>query len=111
PTPCRPSAGARDADPPSTRTPPDSDPDAKRTAECRPAAGPCDDAERCDGVHDDCPADDFKPATTVCRPAAGVCDADDFCTGTAADCPADAKSTVVCRPAARPCDVAERCGG
>jgi len=85
--------------------------DAKRTAECRSAAGPCDDAERCDGVHDDCPADDFKPATTLCRPAAGVCDLDDFCTGTAADCPADAKRTAECRSAAGPCDDAERCDG
>src|SRR5213592_3097177 len=30
-------------------------PDGKSTAECRPVAGPCDVAESCDGVDNDCP--------------------------------------------------------
>ncbi|TMA34305.1 MAG: hypothetical protein E6J79_16875 [Deltaproteobacteria bacterium] len=80
-------------------------------AVCRSSAGPCDDAEQCDGVHDNCPADGFKPSTTVCRPAAGDCDVAEACTGTRPDCPGDTKSTAVCRPAAGPCDTPESCDG
>ena len=94
-----------------TGTGPDCPADAKSTAECRSTAGPCDDEERCDGVHDECPEDEFKPATTVCRPAAGECDIAETCTGAGPDCPADAKSTAECRSAAGPCDDDERCDG
>src|SRR5439155_1324465 len=79
------------------------------TTICRPAAGACDVAERCDGVSDDCPAD--TKSTAVCRPAAGACDVAERCDGVSDDCPADTKSTAVCRPAAGACDVAERCDG
>ena len=84
----------------------------KKTSDvCRPAAGPCDVEERCDGTHDACPADAFQPATVTCRDAAGVCDVPELCTGSSAGCPADAKKTEVCRPAAGQCDAPERCDG
>ena len=34
---------------------------------CRPLTGPCDLAESCDGVGNDCPPDSFAPPSTVCR--------------------------------------------
>ncbi len=80
---------------------------------CRPAAGPCDVEEVCDGTSLACPANAFQPATHVCRPAAGPCDLAETCTGTGPDCPADlfAPATQVCRPAAGACDVEELCTG
>lgn len=63
--------------------------DAKSTAECRAAADVCDVAESCDGVADECPADDFAPASVECRAAAGVCDVAESCTGGSAACPVD----------------------
>jgi len=57
---------------------------------CRPAAGPCDVAESCDGVSAACPADAVSPAGSVCRASAGVCDVAELCTGVSAACPADA---------------------
>ena len=78
---------------------------------CRPAAGPCDGAEACDGVAPTCPTDAFLPATTQCRASAGVCDAPDLCSGTGAACPADLKLGGVCRPAAGICDASEWCDG
>ncbi|MEM6956096.1 MAG: hypothetical protein AAF645_10420 [Myxococcota bacterium] len=56
---------------------------------CRPAAGPCDQPESCDGVSATCPPDGFLPATTACRAAASECDAAEFCTGANPACPAD----------------------
>jgi hypothetical protein len=81
--------------------------------ECRAAAGVCDEAETCDGVNPDCPADEFQPTTLLCRAAAGECDADEFCDGTSATCPADAMqpATVECRTATGACDLAENCTG
>src|SRR5439155_21559643 len=58
---------------------------------CRPAAGPCDLPERCDGAAPGCPPDAFAPASVVCRTAAGACDAEELCDGVAARCPPDAK--------------------
>ena len=54
--------------------------------ECRPAAGPCDVAEFCDGTHPFCPIDRFDMTASVCRPATTGC-AEERCTGTAAQCP------------------------
>src|SRR5262249_23534652 len=34
--------------------------DVKSMAVCRPSTGPCDSAESCDGVSDDCPADQVE---------------------------------------------------
>src|SRR5439155_1064549 len=61
-------------------------------AVCRPAAGPCDDAETCSGTTTVCPADVFEPASTICRPSAGECDPAENCTGSSAGCPADTKN-------------------
>lgn len=58
---------------------------------CRPAAGPCDAPEVCDGASTSCPTDAFAPATTACRApgcAAGVETLAASCTGSSADCPA-----------------------
>jgi hypothetical protein len=46
-------------------------------------------AESCDGVGDDCPADDLAPNGTVCRPAAGTCDVQEVCDGVSTTCPAN----------------------
>ncbi|TMB38211.1 MAG: hypothetical protein E6J55_25210, partial [Deltaproteobacteria bacterium] len=54
---------------------------------CRPAAGPCDVAERCDGVTDTCPADGFKPATAQCAADMNPCLEGGMCTGTSTACP------------------------
>lgn len=80
---------------------------------CRPAAGPCDAAEVCDGSSADCPPDAYAAAAKVCRPAAGDCDVAESCTGTSPGCPADVFSSagVVCRGAAGVCDLAESCSG
>ena len=81
---------------------------------CRPSSGPCDPAEKCDGVALACPADTLAPATLVCRPAIDFCDQDTKCTGTAATCPlahTPQPAGTVCRPSARECDQAETCDG
>jgi hypothetical protein len=80
---------------------------------CRPAAGPCDVVETCDGASLTCPSDAFAAAGSVCRAATGPCDAAETCTGTAASCPPDALSPAgtVCRPAATTCDAPETCTG
>ena len=52
---------------------------------CRPAAGPCDVAESCDGTTADCPADGFKPATASCDDG-NACTGGDHCSGTADVC-------------------------
>ncbi len=62
---------------------------APATTICRPAAGVCDKAEYCDGVHPDCPADMFFANGTTCREALNTCDIAEFCSGTSADCPPD----------------------
>jgi len=54
---------------------------------CRPAAGPCDLAERCNGVADTCAADAFKPATAECGAAGDPCLAGGMCSGTSIACP------------------------
>jgi len=55
---------------------------------CRAAAGACDLPESCDGVSNDCPAD--QKSTAVCRPATGTCDVAESCDGVSNTCPADA---------------------
>jgi hypothetical protein len=80
---------------------------------CRPAAGPCDVEEICDGTGSDCPADGFAQASQECRPAAGTCDVAEVCSGTSADCPPDIVLAVGtrCRPSVGSCDPAELCDG
>jgi uncharacterized protein (TIGR03382 family) len=80
---------------------------------CRPDAGSCDVAERCDGVAATCPADAFLPTTVTCRASAGPCDVAELCPGDAGSCPSDAlaPTTTQCRASAGPCDVAESCSG
>src|SRR5207249_7838543 len=83
------------------------------TAVCRPAAGVCDVAESCDGVHDDCPADAVQPAGSVCRAVADVCDLAETCDGSDVACPPDAfqPATTICRASTGVCDPAEQCSG
>lgn len=60
---------------------------------CRPAAGPCDVADRCNGSALTCPADARQPASFVCRAAVSDCDAAEQCSGSdtgSVTCPADA---------------------
>ena len=85
----------------------------KAGAVCRAAVGLCDLDEVCDGIHADCPADQYAPTTTVCRKAVGDCDIAEGCTGSSPDCPVDAVMTAgtLCRKAAGACDVAESCSG
>ena len=68
---------------------------------CRPAVGPCDVEEVCDGNSTSCPPDRFAAATVACRPVAGECDVAEFCSGTAAACPPDAflPAATECSPA------------
>jgi RHS repeat-associated protein len=73
-------------------------------ATCRPAAGPCDVEEKCDGVIPACPPDAFADSSTVCRAPAGTCDAAETCTGTSASCPGDAH-----RPDGVTCDDGNAC--
>jgi hypothetical protein len=78
---------------------------------CRPAAGPCDVAESCDGTGAGCPPDAKRAAGDVCRAATGPCDEVERCGGVDDRCPDDRMQApgAVCRPAAGPCDVAETC--
>src|SRR2546422_10691326 len=82
-------------------------------AECRPAAGPCDVAEMCDGTSTACPEDAKQPAGTECRAAAGDCDVAATCDGSGDVCPANTfkPATTTCRPAVDECDAAEFCTG
>ncbi|HEX7478644.1 MAG TPA: hypothetical protein VF331_12610 [Polyangiales bacterium] len=83
------------------------------TTVCRPSAGPCDVAEKCDGTQTQCPANSFAAATEICHPATGICDAAETCDGVSAACPADALApdTQQCRPAGGLCDPADFCTG
>ena len=119
-TTCRPSQGACDpvaeACPGPTGTTPLACPPntvSPATTICRAAAGPCDQAEHCDGAAPTCPADAMVIGGTPCRPAAGPCDQVEYCTGTTAQCPADQLYTTaqICRPATGPCDIADACTG
>ena len=80
---------------------------------CRPAAGPCDGEETCDGSSTDCPADAFRPSSYTCRTTAGTCDTAESCTGFSPGCPGDAfrPSSTVCRPSGGICDLQENCTG
>jgi len=55
---------------------------------CRPAAGPCDAEDVCDGVSGIC-TNTVAPAGTTCRASTGSCDAAEVCTGLGAACPPD----------------------
>src|SRR5438876_5068022 len=98
---------------PATRRSAACPPDAKSTAVCRAAAGVCDVAESCDGVHEDCPADAYQAVGAVCRPAAGDCDVAETCDGSAVACPPDVfqPATAICRASTGACDPAEQCSG
>ena len=80
---------------------------------CRPAAGPCDQNEACDGVNGTCPPDLLRGAGASCRVAAGGCDLAETCTGTNANCPVDklVAGGTVCRGSAGICDTPEACTG
>jgi len=81
--------------------------------ECRPAAGPCDVAEVCDGETKGCPDDVLAEAGTLCRASAGDCDVAEYCDGETTVCPADVvkPANTLCRASAGTCDVAEYCTG
>lgn len=81
---------------------------------CRPAAGPCDVAEYCQGGRF-CPRDVIRGADVPCGVRASkICDRDDVCDGKSVDC-TDRKqpNTFVCRQirAGAPCDKADTCTG
>ena len=83
---------------------------------CRPAAGPCDLAETCNGAVGTCPADTFAPLTTVCRTASPgeLCDVPESCTGAGPACPVDGvqPAGTTCRPGSGDgCDPTETCDG
>lgn len=61
------------------------------TKVCRPAAGPCDVAEKCTGTGALCPIDTFKPSTEICRLPVDDCDVLERCTGSSPTCPGDSK--------------------
>jgi len=84
-----------------------------RGTECRPAVGPCDVTEVCDGTGSQCPPDGKRAADDVCRAATGPCDHPESCDGIGDQCPDDRleDTTHVCRPPAGPCDVVETCDG
>ncbi len=81
------------------------------TDTCRPSAGLCDVAERCDGVAVTCPPDRVLAASTLCRAAAGICDVSESCDGVNPSCPSDAMAPAsqLCRAATGGCDAAEYC--
>jgi len=57
-------------------------------AMCRPAQGPCDEPEYCNGGFDaSCPMDRFKSSWTVCKTSYGPCENDMKCDGYSANCP------------------------
>jgi len=64
---------------------------ANAGSECRPAAGVCDVAEKCDGVNASCPADALQPDGTGCSDGA-------FCNGQETTC-----QSGVCQAGASPC--------
>jgi hypothetical protein len=81
---------------------------------CRPASGPCDAEERCDGTSALCPPDAFERSTVQCRPSSGPCDVAETCSGGSSDCPADTflAGGTVCDPSiGGPCDLADVCTG
>jgi hypothetical protein len=80
---------------------------------CRPASGPCDVAETCDGRTTECPPDAIFDDHTVCRSGSGPCDIEERCTGASKTCPADRAmpSGAVCRTSVGGCDPAETCNG
>jgi len=80
---------------------------------CRPVAGGCDVAERCDGVSPACPADEVLPAGGTCRASKAPCDAAEKCDGKRPKCPADAMQPAgaACRAATGECNIVGKCLG
>ncbi|MBW2256507.1 MAG: hypothetical protein JRI25_18190, partial [Deltaproteobacteria bacterium] len=84
---------------------------------CRPGSGDdCDPDEKCDGVHDDCPADVMLTMDTVCRTGSGDgCDPDEYCLNVAGvPCPSDVilPNGTGCRSGSGDdCDPDEECTG
>jgi len=85
---------------------------APTTYLCRLGAGPCDPADRCDGVSPECPPNAPLGPAEVCRPSVGGCDPAEVCDGVSPRCPPDVSSDpgAVCRPSDDPCDLEEVCG-
>ncbi|HXJ21852.1 MAG TPA: HYR domain-containing protein [Polyangia bacterium] len=77
---------------------------------CRPAAGPCDVAEVCDGVSPDCPQDQLVTAGQQCGSSTGECDLSATCTGASADCPANALVAAGTACGATPADLCQTQG-
>ncbi len=80
---------------------------------CRPAVGPCDAAEMCDGSGDPCPADQMMLIGEVCRPLQGSCDEEEMCDGVSPECPQDKllRAGDFCRAPKGVCDLPEACTG
>src|SRR5262249_53475659 len=79
--------------------------------ECRPAAGPCDVVEVCDGTDSPWPADGKRRAGDVGRPALDPCARPETCDGAGDACPPDRlfEATHICRQSVGTCDLPERC--
>ena len=84
------------------------------TFACRPAAGPCDAPELCDGANLACPEDRVREAGDVCGELSrGGCDADDVCNGLTTACVnAVQPAGTICRGAPGDvCNPVEMCDG
>ena len=85
---------------------------APPTTICRPANGPCDEAEYCTGYGTVCPPDVYQPGDYICHVATGPCDVTGSCTGTSTECPQTSlrpkgyvcASVYACAGAASTCD-------
>jgi hypothetical protein len=82
---------------------------------CRPAAGPCDKADSCNGTATTCPGDSKQTAGFTCRQALGVCDQAEVCDGSNNACPVNRLKAagVICKPSGSnaTCDPADYCDG
>ena len=86
---------------------------------CRPAAGLCDEDDKCDGASKECPEDAKKSPRHICREASSnldkSCDAPEYCDGENDECPPDRPYPLnhICRfpTADEPCAAPDYCNG
>ena len=79
-------------------------------AVCRLSAGPCDVAETCDGITENCPADAFSVSGTACATDGKAC-TDNLCDGTGKCTHSVLPDGTTCRPSTGVCDPQETCDG
>ena len=79
---------------------------------CRPATGPCDLPETCNGTSATCPTNMSALSGTNCGSSNSTeCDAQDTCDGSGTCMPRFEVAGTDCRPATGPCDLPETCTG